>query len=148
MTEADREDPRAGAPDADVALGGTVPAAPWAIPDIRHRISAFAAARGASAQDVTRIELAVTEAVTNVVVHAYPDGPGRLHFAVDAVDGDIQILVVDQGAGMRPGRSEGLGLGLGIIAGVTDDLQITERDPHGLELWMRFVLAGADGEPA
>jgi anti-sigma regulatory factor (Ser/Thr protein kinase) len=142
MTAADREGEPARPPAADVALGGTVRAAPWAIPDIRHRISAFALARGASGADVARIELAVTEAVTNVVLHAYGDEPGSVHFAVDAVDGDVQVLISDHGTGMRPGGSGGLGLGLGIIAGVTDDLHIAERDPHGLEIWMRFVLAG------
>jgi serine/threonine-protein kinase RsbW len=111
--------------------------------DVRRRLVAFACELGADRDLQARVALAVTEAATNVVMHAYRDaGPRPLHVTADFEDGDLEVVVADEGEGLRPRRSPGLGAGLGIIAETSDEFVVREREPAGVELWMRFHLTG------
>jgi serine/threonine-protein kinase RsbW len=111
--------------------------------DARRRVAAFAAEVGADRDLQARVALAVTEAATNVVMHAYPARASRpLHVAADFEDGGLEVVVADEGEGLRPRRSPGLGAGLGIIAETCDEVVVREREGAGLELWMRFHVNG------
>jgi anti-sigma regulatory factor (Ser/Thr protein kinase) len=97
------------------------------------------------AVDIAAVDLAVTEAVTNVVVHAYrhrapADEPGRVRVGV-AIESDAAwVVVADDGIGMAPRTdSPGLGMGLPVIAGVCDALEIEQRH-DGTRIHMRFVV--------
>jgi serine/threonine-protein kinase RsbW len=106
---------------------------------VRRRLVAFASEVGADRELQARIALAVSEAATNVVVHAYPRETSRpLRVQADFEDGDLEVVVADDGAGLRPRRSPGIGAGLGVIAETCDDFVIRERERSGVELWMRF----------
>jgi anti-sigma regulatory factor (Ser/Thr protein kinase) len=50
----------------------------------------------------------------------------------------MEVVIADEGTGLRPGRSPGLGVGLGIVAETCDRFVVRERDGAGVELWMRF----------
>jgi serine/threonine-protein kinase RsbW len=92
---------------------------------------------------VEAVQLGVSEAVTNVVVHAYSDAPkpGSLEVAAALAGGELWVIVTDSGAGLRPRRdSPGLGLGLGLIAQISDGVDLEHRASGGLELRMRFVV--------
>jgi anti-sigma regulatory factor (Ser/Thr protein kinase) len=101
--------------------------------------------------DLWAVGLAVSEAVTNAVVHAYRDRVGdsdderfEVRLKVDA-DG-VWVIVADDGVGMSPRPdSPGLGLGLNVIAQVTDQLLVVQGDT-GTRVHMRFgfVDDGAD----
>jgi serine/threonine-protein kinase RsbW len=124
-------------------LGLNGDALPETAGEARRRITEFAAAHGASHRMQTDIALAVTEAVTNVIVHAYPAGRvGSVSIAADIEQGELEIVVIDHGEGFRPGTSPGLGAGLSIIAETTSAFAIREQTPTGIELWMRFTLTG------
>jgi anti-sigma regulatory factor (Ser/Thr protein kinase) len=122
-------------------VAGDVAAMPESVGLLRGTIGAFAAAHGAEGMLMGDIALAVSEAVSNVVVHAYEPGEdGIVHFAADVEDGSLEIVISDDGHGFRSGSSEGLGLGLGILASACADFGIRQRAPRGTEVWMRFVL--------
>lgn len=97
-----------------------------------------------------RIALAATEAMSNAVRHAYPPGdPGRIEVSADIEDGEFEIVVSDDGTGLRAGESGGLGAGLALIAQTADRFAIRQRTPRGIEVWMRFPLApGNPSRPA
>ena len=58
----------------------------------------------------------------------------------DVCDGMLRVSVSDQGLGMRPRvDSPGVGLGLGIIATLTEHVEITETNP-GVRLTMTFAI--------
>jgi len=94
------------------------------------------------------VALAVSEAVNNVVVHAYRDRdastePGRVHVAVTLERDDLVVAVSDEGTGMKPRTdSPGAGLGLPIIATLADRVEV-DRLATGTRLVMAFRLAGA-----
>jgi anti-sigma regulatory factor (Ser/Thr protein kinase) len=110
------------------------------VTEVRGRVVAFAAEVGGDRELQARVALAVSEAAANVVMHAYPDRPGPrpLRVAADFEDGDLEVVIADEGTGLRPRRSPGLGVGLGIIAETCDRFVVRERDGTGVELWMRF----------
>jgi serine/threonine-protein kinase RsbW len=100
--------------------------------------------------DAAAVELALSEAVSNVVLHAYRDdagADGRVEIRVTADREGIWVLVADEGAGMSPrDDSPGLGLGLKVIAGVSDQLLIVQGDT-GTRVHMRFDFDGAVNRP-
>ena len=104
----------------------------------RRAASAFAAERGLDAEAVA---LAVSEAVTNAVVHAYRDekSPGEILLGLQPNGNGILVTVADSGAGIRPNPgSPGLGFGLALVASLADELAITESGDGGTALKMRF----------
>ena len=120
----------------------TVPAEPSEIPALRRRIVAFARAAGMAAGRVTDVGLAVTEAMANVVMHAYRAHavPGLLHLRAERRDGHVEVTVSDDGLGLQPRHdSPGLGQGLPLIAELADDFALPQRE-SGTTVIMRFRL--------
>ncbi len=111
--------------------------------EIRRRVVAFAVEHGADAEQCGAVALAVTEAAANAVVHAYDDVPGPIYVEADIEDGDLEVVVADDGRGFTTVASTGLGAGLAVVARSCAAYAIRERLPHGVELWMRFPLDGS-----
>ena len=92
------------------------------------------------------IALAITEATTNAVLHAYrdTDKPGTVAVTA-ALDGDhVSFSVRDEGSGLAPRvDSPGLGLGLGLIAQVADSADVRAPENGGTEVIMRFAVSRA-----
>jgi anti-sigma regulatory factor (Ser/Thr protein kinase) len=120
-----------------------LPAVPASVQRVRDAVRGLAAGRVSGLGDV---DLAVTEAATNVVVYAYRgratgDAPGVLHLAVRLEDGFLHVSIADDGVGLSPRHdSPGLGFGLGLIARFADELEIEQISP-GTRLTMRFKLS-------
>jgi len=118
-------------------------AVPASIPDARNELADFAARSGAGDDQLYRIRLSASEALTNVVVHAYEDEGGQIELLGTITDGELSVLIADEGRGLRQGcQSEGLGLGLASMALFSDGLTIATRSSRGLEVRMRFTLDG------
>lgn len=107
-------------------------------------VTAFARGCGASHGQREVIALAVSEALSNAVLHAYVgrERPGMM--AVDAsVDGHLlEVTVGDEGNGMRPrADSPGLGLGMALIVRVTDHVEVeSDEVMPGVRMRMTFAL--------
>jgi serine/threonine-protein kinase RsbW len=126
-------------------LTKSYPADPVAVPEIRQEVVALAAAAGAPDEQLEAIKLAVSEAVTNVVVHAYRWRPGRIYVTAAAVSDELWVLIGDSGCGMNArSNSPGLGLGLVLISQECDDFTVVTRAAGGTEVRMRFDLVGVD----
>ena len=91
--------------------------------------------------DHLAIALAVSEAVANVVRHAYA-GEGLVFVLVEIADDDLAISVQDQGAGFLPAEQPGVGLGL--IHNLTNRLSI-ESGLGGTLVHMVFQPVVTDG---
>ncbi len=121
-------------------------AEPEAVGIIRQRVASKAATLGAETDVLERMRLAVTEAVTNVVVHAYrePAEPGDVTVVAQHEDSGMTVVVSDDGMGLLPRvDSPGLGLGLGLMAQVTDDFDIRTRAAGGVEVRLHFTFDGS-----
>ena len=126
------------------AFGRTVPAVAENVAALRHAVVGLAETAGADGPVRTDLALAVGEACANVVVHAYPPGDtGPLIVQAAVVqEREIVVTVVDQGQGMTPRPdSPGLGLGLPLIANLSDRLEIQDGpDGVGTQVEMVFHL--------
>ena len=93
---------------------------------------------GADDGDVADLKLAVTEACTNAILHAYSDGNGgELVVRYRLGSSGVEIEVEDDGIGFDPSdplaeesERDGQGMGLMIIRSLTDSIEI-ESDPSG-----------------
>ncbi len=120
----------------------TYDAVPGTVPTARRALAAFADAAGATADELDAIRLATSEALTNVVVHAYGDGSGCLHVSAALAEDELWVLVGDDGGGLHAGTSRGgLGMGLALIAELTDSFAIVNRSTGGTDVRMRFTLS-------
>ena len=140
------------APDRHVAaepltpdLELTLPSRPENVAVVRHALGGFGDALDVPDQALADIKLAVTEACTNVVVHAYPDGEGPLGIRAWVRDERLTVVVLDEGRGMLPRPdSPGLGLGLPLIATLAESLELGTDSDERTEVRMTFLLTDAE----
>jgi serine/threonine-protein kinase RsbW/stage II sporulation protein AB (anti-sigma F factor) len=101
------------------ALDAVYPAQPTRVAEIRRDVANIAATFGADETALLRITLAVSEAATNAILHAYRGTPsqGDVRVLVQHADEFLDVCICDSGVGMSPRPdSPGLGLGLGRLA--------------------------------
>lgn len=137
--------PRDVQPKPDLEL--RLPARAHNVAVLRHVFAGLGLALGVDEPMLDDIKLAVTEACTNVVVHAYADGEeGPLEVDAALQGRDLTVVVRDFGRGIMPRpESPGLGLGLALIARLADSLEMANGGSGNTEVRMTFHL-DASGE--
>jgi stage II sporulation protein AB (anti-sigma F factor) len=122
-------------------------AAPESVARVRAEIAAFAAAHGVAPRRIDDIRLAVSEAVSNAVMHGYRKSAGTVHVSASHADGALWISIRDFGTGMHsrePGDAHtGMGLGLALIGRVVNEMSVSPQAGAGTEVQMRFALVSA-----
>ena len=113
-----------------------LPSTPESVAAARHAVGDFASSRGVDDAD---IRLAVSEAVSNAVTHAFRDRrPGKVTVHCTAGDDTLAIVVADDGGGMRPNlESPGLGLGIPLITKLANEVRF-DSSGHGTTVSMSF----------
>ena len=122
----------------------TLPARAENVAVVRHAFGGLGDVLDVPDQTLSDIKLAVTEACTNVVVHAYPDREGELGVRALVDDRRLTVVVVDTGRGILPRPdSPGLGLGLPLIATLAESLELGTGAGDETEVRMTFDLDAA-----
>lgn len=121
------------------------------VPDVRLELPALATSAAIARHVVAgllppdlapgrreQLLVAVSEAVTNAVLHGHHDGEvGALTLTGRRIGDDLELRVVDPGRGMLPsGNGRGLGIGLSIVAAAADRMEVL----GGEELVITFAL--------
>jgi len=133
--------PRAAVPvQAVVRL--TLPSRPENVALVRHVLDVLVGALPAGGARLDDMRLAVTEACTNVVRHAYRDGEtGPMEVVMRPRPDDLEVVVSDFGAGVGPSPDVGgAGLGLPLVAALADRLDVSHAPGAGTRLAMAFTL--------
>jgi serine/threonine-protein kinase RsbW len=115
------------------------PARPDVVPIFRHAVRDFAAEQGADPGLCADIALAVSEAVTNAVKHSDAREDEIVSLTATVADDWLEIVIRDRGTGFGTAKSDGLGLGLSIIARLSAQLTISQEGT-GTEVRMTFPL--------
>jgi serine/threonine-protein kinase RsbW len=128
-------------PDMEMSL----PARAENIALVRHAFGALGEALTVDEQLLADMRLAITEACSNVVVHAYADrDPGPLQVDATLTNNELTVVVRDEGPGIAPHPgSPGLGLGLPLIASLAESVELGRDEHERTEVRMTFALAGA-----
>jgi serine/threonine-protein kinase RsbW len=139
-----------GTEDADDGLGQairlTIPAKAEYITLGRLALTGLSRLRELPAETLADLKLALTEACSNSVRHAYPGGDGHVDIVYELLPDRLAIEVSDDGEGFEPHEAEPAmpeeltegGLGIAIIRSIADELDIGARtDGRGSRL--RFV---------
>jgi serine/threonine-protein kinase RsbW len=134
------------APLRRVILRASYPPDPVNVAAARRALLSACRSAGIASRIWQPAVLAVSEAATNAVLHAYrPPGGAPVRFEVEAdLEGDeLRVVVRDFGVGIRPRPdSPGAGLGLSLIATLASRVQVRRcEEPPVTELVMAFALA-------
>ena len=114
---------------SDVEL--VLPAEPESIALARQMVRGIVDVLGWGEESRTDISIAVTEACTNSVLHAYPDSDGDYEVHAWAAPERLVVAVRDRGRGITPtvtSPAAGLGLGLPLILAIGDEVSFTHDD--------------------
>jgi anti-sigma regulatory factor (Ser/Thr protein kinase) len=130
-----------GSPRDDDMIELSLPARAENVAVIRHVLAAFAGSLQLEDELVEDLRLAVTEACTNVVRHAYAeDEPGTIELAITPTEDSLRVVVGDTGRGLGPSPdTKGPGLGLPLIAALVDSLEIEQAPGSGSRVAMSFA---------
>jgi serine/threonine-protein kinase RsbW len=111
---------------------------------VRRAVTDFAAALGLDNETISDLRLAVNEACSNVVRHAYngqEQGPMRVE--ARPVGDSLVVLVNDNGRGLsRVSSDPGAGLGLRVASAVSDSFEVHQKTA-GTEVRLAFPLGHA-----
>jgi serine/threonine-protein kinase RsbW len=136
--------------DAGRVIRLTIPAKAEYISLGRLALTGLARLRDFSQETLADLKLALTEACSNSVRHAYPGGGGVVEIVYDLQPDRLVIEVADDGEGFdpvdHPTEEDGLvegGLGIAIIRAVADELEIGART-EGQGSRLRFIKRLAD----
>ena len=120
----------------------------------RSCAACFAAQLDPNLEELGDLKTAVSEAVTNCIVHAYPETAGKVSLRLRILEGDVlEIQVRDWGVGipdvdraMQPmfttGGEERSGMGFSIMACFMDQLRVRSLPGRGTTVTMRKHIAG------
>lgn len=114
---------------------------------IRYAVAAVASQLPFTIPEIEEIKVAVSEAVTNAVVHAYPDRPGVVRVRAEVDDEQLTVIVSDEGVGIadvtrarRNGWSsdpERLGMGFYFMEEFMDSVEVSSTPGQGTRVTLR-----------
>ena len=119
-----------------------LPAVPLTVGQMRRHASAFASAMGAPDEMTHAVALAVSETVSNAVVHAYAGRePGPVSVRCQADGERLVVEVIDEGVGIAVrDDSPGIGQGLAVVGALARSLEVAPRaDGPGTIVTMSFA---------
>lgn len=113
---------------------------------VRVAVAAFAAQAEFTLTEIEEIKVAVSEAVSNAVIHAYPDAPGEVFVEASLDEGTLEVMVRDTGKGIadvararqatfstEPDR---MGLGFVFMESFMDHLEVSSKPGEGTTILM------------
>ena len=108
----------------------------------REAVATFAERHGAVGEGVDDIRTAISEAATNVVVHAYDDDTaGRFRVLAIVDGGQLVVIIDDDGCGLSaPSQNPGLGMGLQLMEEIAEQTLFFTRELGGSTVQLRFKL--------
>ena len=123
----------------------------------RATVSAFCAQLDPSAVELADIKCAVSEAVTNCIVHAYKHAEGLIYITVSLLEGRVaKIEIRDRGCGIEDVKEarqplyttdaagERSGMGFTVMESFTDSLAVTSKIGGGTKIVMYKVFRERD----
>lgn len=125
----------------------------------RVAVCAFIACLDPTVEEITDIKTAVSEAVTNCIVHGYKESLGKIYITVSICEnGLVRIRIRDRGCGIEDIKqamtplfttagSERAGLGFAVMESFTDKVHVTSKPGKGTTVTLYKRIGGKPGNP-
>ena len=122
----------------------------------RSVVAAFAAQLDPTVDELTDIKTAVSEAVTNCIVHAYPDCVGKIYiYAAVLDDNSVRVTVRDRGVGIADIKKameplfttlggERAGLGFAVMESFMDKISVRSKEGRGTTVTLVKKICGRE----
>lgn len=120
----------------------------------RGVVGCFAIQLNPSVAELNDIKTAISEAVTNCIVHAYPDKLGEIVLEAEIENGNLHINIFDKGIGIEnieealqpfftsKEDDERSGMGFTIMQSFMDDVKVYSKKGEGTHIYMlKKILA-------
>ena len=116
-------------------------------------VASFCLSLNPSIDEITDIKTAVSEAVTNCVVHAYPDSVGDISLRCEINGSEVTIEICDNGVGIEDfdkarepfyttkSTEERSGMGFAVMESFMDEVELAKNGVRGLKVIMRKKIA-------
>lgn len=124
----------------------------------RVAVAVFVAQLNPNMEELSDIKTAVSEAVTNCIIHGYQGGEGKVTLTCKLEDRNVTIEVMDDGCGMddiekamepmyttKPDL-ERSGMGFAFMEAFMDDLKVVSEVGKGTKITMQRTIKGSDVE--
>ena len=114
----------------------------------RNVVACFALKLNPSVSQMSDIKTAVSEAVTNAIVHGYPNSVGEINIEAEIIDESIHINVIDFGIGIKNLKEalepffttkedeERSGMGFTIMKNFMDSVDVESIEGKGTKVYM------------
>lgn len=121
---------------------------------VRTVVAAFTAQLDPTLEEINDIKTAVSEAVTNCIVHGYKEKMGKIYISVTVYDnGLVRIKIRDKGCGienikkaMEPlfttSDGERAGLGFAVMESFTDKVRVRSKVGSGTTVTLDKIIEG------
>jgi serine/threonine-protein kinase RsbW len=110
---------------------------------VRRAVSDFAASVGVDDETIADLRLAVNEACSNVIRHAYEEDGGEMEVQARPIGDSLLVVVQDRGRGLAsPSSDPGSGLGLRVASAVSGSFALQQNAP-GTEVRLVFPIGEA-----
>ena len=119
---------------------------------VRSVIATFATVLDPTVEEISDIKTAVSEVVTNCIVHAYPDRIGKIYINCNIEGNVLTIKIRDKGIGipdvkkaMEPlyttAGDERAGLGFAVMQSFMDSLKVRSKPEKGTTVIMKKYIS-------
>ena len=120
----------------------------------RAAVAAFAAQLDPNIEELSDIKTAVSEAVTNCIVHAYPGKVGKIYISAGfTIDGSFKVKIKDKGCGIENIKQameplfttlggERAGLGFAVMESFCDKIKVTSKPGKGTTVTLLKTISG------
>lgn len=122
----------------------------------RIAVAAFASQLDPNLEEISDIKTAVSEAVTNCIVHAYPEKVGKIYISASILENSvIRIKIRDNGVGIPDVKKameplytslggERAGLGFAVMETFTDKIRVRSNVGKGTTVTLEKKMCGRD----
>ncbi len=123
----------------------------------RSVVAAFASQLDPNVEEISDIKTAVSEAVTNCIVHAYPDSVGKIYIWAGIYENGIfKVKIKDKGCGIENIKQameplfttlggERAGLGFAVMESFCDKIRVSSKLGKGTTVTLEKALKGRNG---
>lgn len=124
----------------------------------RSVAGAFASQLDPTLDEISDIKTAVSEAVTNCIIHAYRDKPGEVSLEMELEEETVRVAVEDKGVGIKDveqarqpffttvGGEERSGMGFTVMETFMDDVKVVSKPGYGTIVVMYKKIKGRVGD--